>query len=155
MKITQDMVAQTKRLKSDCGKTNQEIAEETFMSVSNVQRYINGDVKDADPDAYRRLIASIGGNPDEFFQPSPDQSQADRDLYRKLISQHNAELARMQTIYEASIAYKNRWIRVLAVVIFVLVAFNMTMLLIDVLNPDAGWIRKILGLSFSIKGRLI
>lgn len=155
MNITKDMAKRAKSLKEESGKTYQDIAEETHMSQSSVHRYISGDVKDADPDSYSRIMAAIGGDddpcPDECVAPAPpaDTGLSPDDIaqqhYLHLIAAHKAELDRMQGFYTRAIRYKNRWINVLAALLFLLFALLVIVLLIDIASPNIGWFRHILG----------
>lgn len=155
MNITKDMAKRAKSLKEESGKTYQDIAEETHMSQSSVHRYISGDVKDADPDSYSRIMAAIGGDddpcPDECVAPAPpaDTGLSPDDIaqqhYLHLIAAHKAELDRMQGFYTRTIRYKNRWINILAVLLFLLFALLIIVLLIDITNPGIGWFRNLFG----------
>lgn len=155
MDITKDMSKRAKRLKEESGKTYQDIALETHMSQTSVHRYIAGDVKDADPDSYNRIMAAIGGDDDPCEDdcststppadtaPSPDEIS--QQHYCQLIAAHKAELDRMQGFYTRTIRYKNRWINVLAALLFLLFALLIIVLLIDITNPGIGWFRNLFG----------
>lgn len=153
MDITKDMSKRAKQLKEESGKTYQDIAQETHMSQSSVHRYISGDVKDADPDSYGRIMAAIGGDdepgPDECEAPAPPADTApsldeiSQQHYCQLIAAHKAELDRMQGFYTRTIRYKNRWIRFLVALLLLLFALLIIALLIDITNPNIGWFRHI------------
>ena len=157
MDITKDMSNRSKRLKEKSGKTYQDIALETHMSQTSVHRYISGDIKDADPDSYNRIMAAIGGNdelgPDECAAPAPPSDTApspdeiSQQHYCQLIAAHKAELDRMQGFYTRTIRYKNRWINVLAAFPFLLFSLLLIVLLIDITNPGIGWFRHLFGAS--------
>lgn len=147
MEITDDMIDRAKELKRKSGKTYQDIADEAFMSTSMVQRYINGDVKDADPEAYGRMVSAIAGDveqePDEPPEPSLSADEIAQQHYRHMIATHEAELERMQQLYNRSIRYKNRWIIVLASLLLLFAAFTIIVLLVDIRNPQIGWFRHV------------
>ena len=155
MDITKDMSKRAKRLKEESGKTYQDIALETHMSQTSVHRYIAGDVKDADPDSYNRIMAAIGGDDDPCegdcststppadTAPSPDEIS--QQHYCQLIAAHKAELDRMQGFYTRTIRYKNRWIRFLAALLLLLFALLVIVLLIDITNPGIGWFQNLFG----------
>lgn len=155
MDITKGMSARAKKLKEKSGKSYQDIAEETHMSQSSVHRYISGDVKDADPDSYNRIMSAIGGDdepeseeyavpaPSADAVPSPDEMPPQH--YQQLIDAHKAELDRMQGFYTRTIRYKNRWISFLAALLLLLFALLVIVLLIDITNPDIGWFRHLFG----------
>lgn len=160
MNITKDMSARARRLKEESGKTYQDIAKETHMSQTSVHRYISGDVKDADPDSYGRIMAAIGGDDEpesaECAAPAPpaDTSLSPDEIaqqhYRHLIAAHKAELARMQELYNRTIRYKNRWINFLSALLLLLFVLVIIVLLIDITNPDVGWFRHLFSrLEFS------
>ena len=156
LKITPEMVEYTKQLKAACGKINPDIAEEAYMSTSNVQRYINGDVKDADPEAYRRLILALGGDPDMVFNPSvPTQPFSSETLSQLLDSydrKHDKEIDRLKEahkettdVQKASIVHKDKWINKLSIVILILFVMVVTLLIwslkIDSMIADFGMIQ--------------
>ena len=155
MDITKDMSRRAKRLKEESGKTYQDIAQETHMSQTSVHRYISGDVKDADPDSYNRIMSAIGGDdepgPDECAAPAPpaDTSPSLDDIaqqhYQHLIAAHDAELAWMQELYNRTIRYKNRWINFLSALLLLLFVLVIIALLIDIANPNVGWFRHLFG----------
>lgn len=157
MDITKGMSVRAKKLKEKSGKSYQDIAEETHMSQSSVHRYISGDVKDADPDSYNRIMSAIGGDddpgPDECAAPappadtSPSLDEISQQHYCQLITAHKAELDRMQGFYTRTIRYKNRWIRFLAALLLLLFALLIIVLLIDITNPDIGWFQHLFGVS--------
>ena len=156
MDITKDMSRRAKRLKDESGKTYQDIAQETHMSQTSVHRYISGDVKDANPDSYGRIMAAIGGDDDpgedDCAMPAPQAADTAPSLdeiaqqhYCQLITAHKAELDRMQGFYTRTIQYKNRWIRFLAALLLLLFAILIIVLLIDITNPNIGWFRHLFG----------
>ena len=124
MQILPEMVEYAKQLKANCKKTNTDLAEETFMSVSNVQRYINGDVGNADPEAYRRLILALGGDLSMVLGNQPPAAPAP-DYLATLDARHTAELSRLSKTYEDRIASQDKWLRRLALVVAVLMAVSL------------------------------
>lgn len=50
--------------------------------------------------------------------------------------------------YNMLLAEKNRWIKMLFLLVLVLVVFICGLLMYDVLHPDIGWIRDHLGAWF-------
>lgn len=151
MQITDEMIDEMKRLKKESGKTCQDIADEAFVSSSTVQRYMSGAVKEADTGSFNRIMTAIGGA-DEPLQPAPQAADTVPSLdeisqqhYCQLIAAHKAELDRMQGFYTRTIRYKNRWIRFLASLLLLLFVLLVTVLLIDIANPNIGWFRRIFG----------
>lgn len=155
MDITKGMSDRAKKLKEKSGKSYQDIADEAHMSQSSVHRYISGNVKNADPDSYSRIMAAIGWCDDrcedDFATPTPPADTApspdeiSQQHYCQLIASHKAELDRMQVFYTRTIRYKNRWINVLAAFLFLLFALLLIVLLIDITNPGIGWFRRVFG----------
>ena len=166
VKLDRDMVDYLSKLKAASGETNASLAEEINVSVSTVQRYLVGDVKDADPEVARRLIIAMGGTPNNRYFPQdtpvsdidtrPDgfmQKMEYRDAERERTEDQN-DLIR--DIYERIIKQKNRWIIVLSIVLGLHVLLDMMLLTIDAMTPKVGWIRHALGLLFPIaESRLI
>lgn len=158
MKITQDMAARLQQLKDASGKTYQDLADEVLMSASSIQRYVTGEVKDANPESYDRIVDALisGGASDtpSVLPPEPAPSSAPDGMaadeiaqqhYRHLIATHEAELARLQSLYNRSIRYKDRWIIALSSALLLFLIFTIIILLIDIANPDIGWFQGLFG----------
>ena len=153
MKITPEMVEYTRQLKAACGKINPDIAEEAFMSTSSVQRYINGDIKEADPEAYRRLILALGGDPDMVFNPAPPAPSADLTTFLSAYdARHEKEIVRLNESHQQTVdvhvsAYKNKdkWVNRLFVLLIIAVVAVIVLLIwalkLDSMLPDFGMIQ--------------
>lgn len=162
MKLDREMVDYLNRLKEASGATNATLAEEINVSVSTVQRYLTGDVKDADSEVTRKLIIALGGTPDNKHFPggtSVSNLDTQSDRFAQMMEYRDAERVRtadqndlIRDIYERIIKQKNRWIIALSVAPGVHILLDMTLLTIDAMNPNAGWIRHALGLLLPFVG---
>lgn len=56
--------------------------------------------------------------------------------------EHAMRSAQQEAHYNMLFAEKNRWIRILAILVGILGVGVVTILLIDILNPTIGWIRR-------------
>lgn len=156
MPIPNDVLLKMCALREKSGKSYKKIAEEVFSSESNVRRVFTGETQRTNHDFVREIIACIGGDPEELLpakqQPTPKQTE-DVNLYRHLIERQQQEIDRltashekMVAAYKEELAYKRRVINIMAFAITVLVVFILAIFLIDILNPNVGWFRKILGI---------
>ena len=162
MKLDREMVDYLNELKEASGETNASLAEKINVSVSTVQRYLTGDVKDADPAVARKLIIALGGTLDgRHFPGSMSVSNLDTrsDGFAQMMEYRDAERERtadqndlIRDIYERIIRQKNRWIITLSIVLGLHILLDMTLLTMDVMNPNAGWIRRALGLLLPFVG---
>ena len=150
MEKTDQIMEKLQKLKNECKLTNQQIGELSGLSSTTVQRYLSGTIKDAPIDTISRIIIAMGGNPEEVLgisPPAPNRS-AEIDLYERVIAslkdRHAEELERMRITYAERIREYRKWVMTLAIIVGFLIIFIMSLLLIDILNPDVGWIRKIL-----------
>lgn len=150
MEKTDQIMEKLQKLKNECKLTNQQIGELSGLSSTTVQRYLSGTIKDAPIDTISRIIVAMGGNPEEVLGISPPVSNrsAEIDLYERVIAslkdRHAEELERMRITYAERIREYRKWVMTLAIIVGLLITFIMSLLLIDILNPDVGWIRKIL-----------
>ena len=150
MEKTDQIMEKLTALKNACRLTNQQIAELSGLSPTTVQRYLSGAIKDAPIDTISRIIVAMGGDPKETLGLSPPAADrsSEIDLYERVIAslkkRHGEELERLRLSYADRIKEYRKWVRILSIIAGILTLFIMTLLLIDIINPDIRWFRKIL-----------
>lgn len=150
MEKTDQIMEKLQKLKNECKLTNQQIGELSGLSSTTVQRYLSGSIKDAPIETISRIIVAMGGEPNEILgiSPTPADHSPEIELYERLIAslkeRHAEELDRLQVSYADRIREYRKWVRILAIIVGLLILFIMILFLIDILNPDVGWIREIL-----------
>lgn len=116
-------------------KTNQDIADESGLSVNAVGQFLRGETKSP---SYRPPLEPPPRNAHPWIRRVPHRSARPYDtseVERLRLQLENAE--RVNAIYEKGLKRKNVQFWVLsAIVLIVLLA-----LLVDLCNPNVGWIR--------------
>ena len=150
MEKTDQIMEKLQKLKNECKLTNQQIGELSGLSSTTVQRYLSGTIKDAPIDTISKIIVAMGGEPKEILGISlpPMDRSAEIDLYERVITslkeRHAEALERLQVSYADRIREYRKWVRILAIIVGLLILVIMILFLIDILNPEVGWIREIL-----------
>lgn len=122
--------------------TNQQIADASGVPKSTVDRVLRKDTENPTMKVILDIANSVGY---EFGKPAavqvPDGGQ-DSQYIRHIISMYESQLAAHERNYNLVTSEKNRWIKILAFIVAILVAGLITILLIDILNPSIGWIQR-------------
>ena len=127
------LIGRCEAVMSEKNLTNRDVARMANISEATVSRTLTGRGQNA---SVATLIAicdalDVAAEPEE-----PARNIALEQVYQ----------ARIDDL-KLVIANKERWIRRLFVVCLALVGFVLGALLIDMLNPDIGWIRHALGIG--------
>lgn len=116
-------------------KKNQDIADESGLSVNAVGQFLRGETKSPSVDTAGPICAALGVSMDEHFGVEAPAEDDTSEVERLRLQLENAE--RVNAIYEKGLKRKNVQFWVLsAIVLIVLLA-----LLVDLCNPNVGWIR--------------
>ncbi len=109
-------------LKEQTKMTSQEIADKSGVPLPTVKRILSGQTSDPGYSTVKAMLDAMG-------QAVPDANIRIDDRERLLM------------IYERVIATKNKWIQVLALVSLTLAAIFIFLLVLDLLNPNIGFVR--------------
>lgn len=116
--------------------TNKDVARMSNVSEATVSRTFTGRGQNA---SAATLIAIC----DALNVPAEAADQELGQLSTALECVYQARITDLKLV----IANKERWVRKLFVVCLVLVAFILTVFMIDILNPNVGWFRSALGID--------
>ena len=126
-------------------RTNEDLAERTNLSLNTVAGFLRGEV--SNPGVYTAgpICRETGVSLDDYFDiitPSREASEEARRLASEieLLKAKNEGLQRENANLRVSL----RMHRFTTGVLLCIVAAAAIALLIDVLNPDVGWIRRAL-----------
>lgn len=128
--------------KNALAMTNQQIADASGVPKSTVDRVLRKDTENPTMKVILDIARAVGyefGTPAAVQVTPPDQ---DSQYVRHIITMYEDRLAAMERSYNLVTAEKNRWIKILAVLVAILGVGVVTILLIDILNPTVGWIRR-------------
>ena len=112
--------------------TNQQLAEDTGLSVNAVGQYLRGETPNALLSTFGPICRRLGVSVDDYLGIEHPPIQ-DAELAAKLESEQ-----RTTSIYQESIRKKDALIAFLLII--VLLALGV--LLVDIMNPNVGWIRE-------------
>ena len=110
--------------------TNRDVAQRANISESTVSRTLASRGANATAATITAICDALGVQPEVERYEIIDRTATRDEIY----------LARIDDL-KAVIQSKSRWNRALFIVCLVLVAFLLTVLAVDLLNPTVGWIR--------------
>ena len=110
--------------------TNRDVAQRANISESTVSRTLASRGANATAATITAICDALGVRPEVERYEIIERTATRDEIY----------LARIDDL-KAVIQSKSRWNRALFIVCLVLVAFLLTVLAVDLLNPTVGWIR--------------
>lgn len=115
------------KLKEEKGLTSKELAEASGVPLPTVNRILSGQTPDPGYSTVCRLLDVLGATDDDkkTFEESSNVEQ-----YKSMIA-----------LYERGLAQRNKWIKLLAGVFIGIVAVVVVVLVVDILNPNMGFVR--------------
>ena len=135
------IVDRLKQLKVKTGMTAQQIAEKSEVPESTITRILSGKTSNPTIANVIAIWKAMGGKATDLFDdnmkvdvvseaPQVVAPQVDEKLYAEIIN-----------MYKESLKSKDKWIKVLFMVVVSLTAFILAIVLIDVLNGGIGFVR--------------
>lgn len=119
-------------------KTNQDVAENTDLSVGTVSQFFRGDIKNPSVYTVGPICREMGVSMDEYFgiphdEPAEPADTADAEKLRAEIAALRAQLAQQQKSL--------RMHRLVTLILLGILLLCALALVADVLIPSIGWIR--------------
>lgn len=115
--------------------TNQDLCEKTNISDSTLNNFLRGATKNPSVYLVGNICRALGASLDDYFEihkaDSPSQELA--ELQAKLESEQ-----KMLRVYQSGVRKRDAVIGFL----LILVMLALGALLVDVMNPNVGWIRE-------------
>lgn len=153
---TKDIVDGIVAKKEEIGMSAQQIADASGVPKSTVDRILRGDTLNPSMQTVLDLAEAVGYQlfeaPAKPLAPVPSDGDSSPylqhiiSMYERQLADkeaaHAREMAKHERQYNLITAEKNRWIKILAVIVGILGAGVVAILLIDILNPTVGWIRR-------------
>lgn len=153
-----------RKMKQASGMTNQQIADASGVPLGTVNRVMSGQTRNPTTDTAAAIREVLEGataeepQPDEPEQPPEiDCHTCPRDMptrqdYAQMSASYQQLLQRIEDRFRAALDSRDkqfaaeravyaRWLRVLAIACAALVLFVMLLLVIDITNPNVGWVR--------------
>lgn len=120
------------RLAEKKGWTNRQLSEVSGVPLGTVAS-IRSKNNDRFPglDTAQRLLNVLRDEEEGDEMRKPPEALTYSELTQAMIS-----------LYERTIANKNKWIRTLFVILCTVVLFVLIILVYDILNPNIGWVQR-------------
>lgn len=116
--------------------TNKEVARLANISESTVSRALSNK-------GQSMSVATLDAICDALGVEVDGGSYTVEPMHQSIEAIYEARIADLKQ----SIAYKNRWLKVMAVALGIVIGFILIILAIDLANPNVGWFRDALGLT--------
>lgn len=119
-------------------KTNQDVSENTDLSVGTVSQFFRGDIKNPSVYTVGPICREMGVSMDEYFgiphdEPAEPSEPPDSEKLRAETAALRAQLAQQQKSL--------RMHRLVTLILLGILLLCALALLADVLSPSIGWIR--------------
>lgn len=151
-----DILAGIIAKKEELGMTAQQLADKSNVPKSTVDRILRGDTANPLFQTILDLAAAVDYELFDSPKPKPVKIPIENDaspylqhiiaMYERQLADkdasHARELAKHERQHNLMTAEKNRWIKILAIIVGILGVGVVTILLIDILNPTVGWIQR-------------
>nr|DAG57110.1 MAG TPA: helix-turn-helix domain protein [Caudoviricetes sp.] len=115
------------KLKEEKGLTAKELAEASGVPLPTVNRILSGQTPDPCYSTVCRLLDVLGASNDD---KKTFEESSNVEHYKSMIA-----------LYERGLAQRNKWIKLLAGIFIGIVAVIVIVLVVDVLNPNMGFVR--------------
>lgn len=123
-------------LMEEQGITSAQLSERSGVPVTTINRLISGQTENPTIQNCADLVTALNGSLDEMM-----------GIHTKLEGAKGVHIytAAWETgmAYRAIIASKEKWITRLYICLLVMVAAIIFILILDILHPDLGWIRRL------------
>ena len=159
-----EMLKTLKKMKEERDLTYQQIADRSGVPLSTVHRVVEGQAKNPGYETMTAIREVLEGGAEASQQPDSQSEQAKvechacpRDMptrqeYAQMSAAYQELLRRAEDTFRTALENKeaqfaaeranySRWIRALAIAFGVMVLFVMLLLIIDITNPNVGWVR--------------
>lgn len=128
--------------KAALGMTNQQISDASNIPKSTVDRVLRKDTENPTMKVILDIAGAVGYEFGASTVATIPESGQDNPYIQHIIKMYESQLAAQERQYNLVTAEKNRWIKILAIIVGILGIGVVTILLIDILNPSVGWFRR-------------
>lgn len=132
--------------------TNQDLAEAIGKSTTTVAQFLRGDAPNASYDTVLALCRELGVSVDEYNglpQEVPDPNPALLERIHSLESERKALTDTLERMNEHLATCKKslKMHRFVTTVLLTMFCLVLIALIVDLLSPNVGWVRRALGIS--------
>lgn len=126
------LLQKMQEMKDEKKMTYQDIADKSGVPLSTVKRIFSGQTPDPGYTSVISIIEAMGGSDDDIKQSNT--AQPNNSVPRQSVE-------RLCSVYEHSIADKNKLIKALLVIILAMISVFIFLLVWDLCNPNIGFFR--------------
>ena len=119
-------------MKDETKMTYQDIANKSGVPLSTVKRIFSGQTPDPGYTSVISIIEAMGGSDDDIKQSNTAQ-------FNNSVPRQSVE--RLCSVYEHSIADKNKLIKALLIILLSIMSVFIFLLVWDLVNPNIGFFR--------------
>ena len=125
--------------KQNQGLSVQQLADMSHLSSSTVSRTLSEKTEPTDF-TLRSMEESLGITSKQTGDPIEPIIE-NNPILQRYLNMQETRILRLRAHYNMLIAEKNRWINMLFILSLCLVIIIIVLLVVDVMRPDAGWVR--------------
>ena len=128
--------------KAAMNMTNQQVADESGVPKSTVDRVLRKDTENPSVQVVLAIADAVGY---EFGIPAAAQAPEvvlENPHFRHIITMYEKQIADLRRDQNRERTEKNRWIKILALIVGIMGAGIIAILLIDILSPSVGWFQR-------------
>lgn len=128
--------------KTAMNMTNQQIADASGVPKSTVDRVLRKDTENPTMKVILEIASAVGYDFNTRSIPESADGSLDGPYIRHIISMYETRIAAQERQYNLTTAEKNRWIKMLASIVGILVAGILFILIFDITHPEVGWFQR-------------
>lgn len=126
------LLQKMQEMKDETKMTYQDIANKSGVPLSTVKRIFSGQTPDPGYTSVISIIEAMGGSDDDIKHSNT--AQPNNSVPRQSVE-------RLCSVYERSIADKNKLIKALLIILLSIMAVFIFLLVWDLVNPNIGFFR--------------
>lgn len=128
------LIKKMQNLKDETKMSYQDIADKSGIPVSTVKRIFSGQTPDPGYTSVLAIMEAMGGSVEDVKEDTPAQQK------NETVSRQSVEL--LCSVYEHTIADKNKLIKALLIIVLSMMAIFIFLLVWDLCNPNIGFFRR-------------
>ena len=128
------LIKKMQNLKDETKMSYQDIADKSGIPISTVKRIFSGQTPDPGYTSVLAIIEAMGGTAEDMKDDTPKEQKSET------VSKQSVEL--LCSVYEHTIADKNKLIKALLIIVLSMMAIFIFLLVWDLCNPNIGFFRR-------------
>lgn len=161
--INRQTVELIQKLMDEQGVSKEELAQKSGVPLATIKRITSGQTDNPYFDTMTALVKALGGSIDQLLYDGDTSAIRQKSSMNQESSYINPQITHVsnaimayteklsdyKSIYESQIADKDRWLKRLFIACCALVTGVIALLILDIVFPQIGWIRRTVEALFS------